>query len=89
MSIKRITISVPEELAEKIKKAAGDRAVSAWVTDLIEQELDEERLDRLWKEWVAEVDITPEAHAWAQRVIDSAISAGGESPNDPRESNAA
>ena len=32
MSIKRITISVPDDTAERIKKAANGIPVSAWVT---------------------------------------------------------
>jgi hypothetical protein len=48
MSIRRITISVPEEIAGRIKKAAGDTPVSAWVTDLIEDHLNDAELDRQW-----------------------------------------
>ncbi|MBK8593320.1 MAG: hypothetical protein IPN77_30250 [Sandaracinaceae bacterium] len=36
MTIKRITISVPSEVAARIKKAAGKTPVSAWVTGVIE-----------------------------------------------------
>ena len=55
MSIRRITISVPEEVAGRIKKAAGDTPVSAWVTDLIEEHLDDAELDRQWNEFYREV----------------------------------
>lgn len=71
MTIKRITISVPEDLAEKIKDAAGDKPVSAWVTALIERELDEERLDRLWDEWVDGLGLEPEHYEWADRVLNT------------------
>jgi hypothetical protein len=50
MSIRRITISVPEETASRIKKAAGGVPVSAWVTELIEEHLDDSELERQWQE---------------------------------------
>ena len=51
MAIRRITISVPEETANRIKKAAGAAPVSAWVTDLIEEHLDDRELERQWQEF--------------------------------------
>ena len=48
MSIKRITISVPQAVAKRIKHAAGDSSVSAWVTDVVEERLDEAELERQW-----------------------------------------
>ena len=55
MSIRRITISVPEAVAGKIKKAAGGRPVSAWVTDVIEEHLDDEELERQWQAFYRDV----------------------------------
>jgi hypothetical protein len=55
MSIKRITISVPAATAAKIKKAAGARAVSAWVTEVVEGRLRDEELERLWLEFYESV----------------------------------
>ena len=49
MSIKRITISVPEQVATRIKKAAGDVPVSTWVTDVVAEHLDEAELERQWQ----------------------------------------
>jgi hypothetical protein len=49
MSIKRITISVPAATASRIKKAAGAIPVSAWVTDVIEQRLNDAELERQWQ----------------------------------------
>lgn len=45
MAIRRITLSVPEAVASRIKKAAGDRSVSAWVTEVVEHELDSSELE--------------------------------------------
>jgi hypothetical protein len=55
MSIERITISVPTKLAVRIKSAAGDTPVSAWVTGVIEERLDDTELERLWEEFYRSV----------------------------------
>jgi len=55
MTIRRITISVPEQVAGRIKKAAGDKPVSTWVSDLIEEHLDDAELDRQWQEFYRDV----------------------------------
>jgi hypothetical protein len=55
MSIKRITISVPAATAAKIKRAAGSRAVSAWVTEVVEERLGDDELERLWQEFYRSV----------------------------------
>jgi hypothetical protein len=55
MSIKRITISVPDEVAARIKEAAGETPVSAWVTELIEEHLDDAELERQWQEFYRDV----------------------------------
>ena len=55
MSIKRITISVPSDVASRIKKAAGRVPVSAWVTEIIEEHLDDAELERQWQRFHAEV----------------------------------
>lgn len=51
MAIRRITISVPAETARRMKKAAADQSVSAWVTGVIEERLGNAELDRLWDEF--------------------------------------
>lgn len=56
MSIKRITISVPERVAVRIKKAAGRAPVSAWVTDVIEDRLEQAELDEAWAAFVRDVN---------------------------------
>ena len=55
MSIKRITISVPAKVASRIKKAAGALPVSAWVTDVIEDHLNDAELERQWQEFYRDV----------------------------------
>ena len=51
MTIRRITISVPEETASRIKKAAGKTPVSSWVTGLIEERLEDAELEQKWREF--------------------------------------
>ncbi|HMJ57242.1 MAG TPA: hypothetical protein VK540_34470 [Polyangiaceae bacterium] len=55
MAIRRITLSVPERVAGRIKKAAGKKPVSAWVTDLIEEHLDDSELERQWQAFYRDV----------------------------------
>jgi hypothetical protein len=55
MTIRRITISVPEEVAARIKKAAGAKPVSTWVTELVEEHLDDAELERQWQNFYRDV----------------------------------
>jgi hypothetical protein len=55
MSIRRITISVPQRTAARIRKAAGATPVSAWVTSVIEEHLEDAELERLWREFYRSV----------------------------------
>jgi hypothetical protein len=55
MSIRRTTISVPAKVAARIKKAAGDAPVSAWVTGVVEERLEEAELERQWREFCLHV----------------------------------
>lgn len=56
MSIKRITISVPDEVARRIKKAAGSRPVSTWITAVVEEHLDDAELERRWEAFYRDVN---------------------------------
>ncbi len=55
INIKRITISVPHATAARIKKAAGDMPVSAWVTGLVEDRLQNAELEELWRKFYESV----------------------------------
>lgn len=61
MTIKRITISVPASIAKRIKDAAGKIPVSTWVTERIEEHLEQEELDRLFEEFYRDVNPSPES----------------------------
>jgi hypothetical protein len=55
MSIRRITVSFPEGVAAKIKRAAGPVSVSAWVAGVIQDRLDDEELERRWQNFYRSV----------------------------------
>jgi hypothetical protein len=61
MSARRITVSVPEAVALRLKKAAGKTPVSTWLTDLIEEHLDERELEGKWEAFYA--GVSPDAGA--------------------------
>ena len=69
MAIRRLTLSIPEELADRIKQAAGDRPVSAWVTDRLEADLNEAELEQQWIEFYDSLNPTAADRAW----VDSAL----------------
>jgi hypothetical protein len=70
MAIARITISVPEEVAKKIRKAAGKKPVSTWVTNVIEERLDDAELDRQWEAFYRDVNPGSRAEQEAKRILD-------------------
>ena len=84
MTIKRITISVPSEVAARIKKAAGKTPVSAWVTDVIEEHLDDAELERAWEEFYRDVSPSKAAQRWASGVVRKVTR-----PSEPRKKGAA
>jgi metal-responsive CopG/Arc/MetJ family transcriptional regulator len=69
MSIKRITISVPSALAAKVKRAAGKKPVSVFVADVLEASIEEEQVERAWREYVADVAPTAADDRRADDVI--------------------
>jgi len=69
MAIRRITISVPAQTAKKIKKAAGKVPVSAWVTELIEEKLEDEELELKWQEFYDSVNPTTKDKKRAQAML--------------------
>lgn len=64
MPTKRITISLPDETATRIKQAAGrERSVSEWVAGAVARSLEEEDLRRRFLEFCDAVSATPKQHA--------------------------
>lgn|GEM_PF-1980303 len=69
MSIKRITISVPQDVANNIKKAAGKTPVSAWVADVVTEHLNDAELERQWQRFYDEVRPARQDLAKAEAVL--------------------
>ncbi len=55
MAIKRITLSVPGATAARIRRAAGKAPVSAWVTAVLEQHMDDAELELQWEQFCRDV----------------------------------
>jgi hypothetical protein len=73
MSLKRITISVPEEIAAKAQRAAEAgqaESVSAYFVRLAEREPDWAQAQTILDEMIAEAGgISDEDRAWARSVL--------------------
>jgi hypothetical protein len=70
MAIRRTTISMPETLAEQIKKAAGDRPAWRWVQEVLEERLTDEELNRQWEQFYTDVSPGPEAIKQADEMFE-------------------
>jgi Arc/MetJ-type ribon-helix-helix transcriptional regulator len=71
--MKRITVSLPDELVERIKRAAGgDRQVSAYVATALEDYQDREGLDDILADWQAETPVPDEVRRQAEAELDQA-----------------
>ena len=73
MTIRRITISVPEELAERIKNAAGDKPVSQYVAEVLEKELTDDELRQQWEEFHRSLPPNPEADRKAAEMFERLV----------------
>ena len=66
--MKRITVSLPDELAEKVRRAAGgERRVSSYVAEALEDYAERENLEEVLAGWNAE---TPAPDEVRQQVRD-------------------
>lgn len=71
MATKRITVSVPSEIATRIKRAAGrSHSVSEWVTNAVRRTLEEEDLMRRFLEFCDGVKATPAQEKRAKASFD-------------------
>ncbi len=74
MATKRITVSVPVEIATRIKRAAGRRrSVSEWVTNAMIRTLEEDDLERRFLEFCDDVKATPAQEAQARASFDKIL----------------
>lgn len=71
MATKRITVSVPAEIADRLKRAAGrGHSVSEWVTNAVTRKLEEEDLKRRFLEFCDGVRATPTQEKQASASFD-------------------
>ena len=70
MSIRRITISLPESVAGRIKRAARSKPVSTWVTDVIQAHLDDAEMERQWQAFCGDIGLSPQDERRGDRLFD-------------------
>ena len=71
--MKRITVSLPDELVEKVKRAAGgERQVSSYVATALEDYQERENLDDVLAAWRAETPIPEEIRRQVAAELDRA-----------------
>jgi Arc/MetJ-type ribon-helix-helix transcriptional regulator len=71
--MKRITVSLPDELVEKVKRAAGgERQVSSYVATALEDYQERESLDDVLEAWRAETPIPEEVRRQVAAELDRA-----------------
>jgi predicted transcriptional regulator len=71
--MKRITVSLPDELVEKIKRAAGGkRQVSSYVATALEDYQERETLDDILAAWRDETPVPEEVQRQVEAELDDA-----------------
>ena len=82
--MKRITVSIPDELAERVKHAAGgERTVSSYVAGSLPGYAEPEDLAALRASWNAETPIPDEVRRQVQREMDEIGLTGAPGPGVP------
>lgn len=56
MAVEKLSVSVPADLAHRVREVAGPNGVSAFVTKSLQRELEQERRRRAMKDWLDEMD---------------------------------
>jgi len=70
--MKRITVSLPDELAEQVKRAAGgERRVSSYVAAALEDYAERENLEQMLASWNTETPVPDEIRRQVQGELDS------------------
>ncbi len=70
--MKRITVSIPDELAERVKRATdGERTVSSYVVAALEDYAEREDLTAVLASWNAETPIPEEVRRQVQLEMDA------------------
>jgi Arc/MetJ-type ribon-helix-helix transcriptional regulator len=81
--MKRITVSLPDELAEKVRRAAGgERRVSSYVAAALEDYAERENLEEVLAGWNAETPVPDEVRQQVRGELDRAGLTGRAGPDD-------
>jgi Arc/MetJ-type ribon-helix-helix transcriptional regulator len=71
--MKRITVSLPDDLAEQVKRAAGgERRVSSYVAAALEDYTEREDLQQVLAAWNAETPVPDDVRRQIQEELDQA-----------------
>jgi predicted transcriptional regulator len=71
--MKRITVSLPDDLADQVRQAAGgDGLVSSYVASALRQYLERESLDDILASWEAETPVPDEVRERVRAELDDA-----------------
>jgi len=69
--MKRITVSLPDDLAEKVRRAAGgERRVSSYVAAALEDYTEREDLAAVLASWSAETPVPEDVRRQVQEELD-------------------
>ena len=81
--MKRITVSLPDELAEKVRRAAGgERRVSSYVAAALEDYAERENLAEVLAGWNAETAVPEEVQRQVRDELDRAGLTSGAGRDD-------
>lgn len=82
--MRRITVSLPDELVDKIKRAAGgERQVSSYVATALEDYQERERLDEILAAWRAETPVPDDVRRQVESELDQ-VGLASQSTQDDR-----
>jgi predicted transcriptional regulator len=82
--MKRITVSLPDELAEQVRRAAGgERRVSSYVAAALEDYAERENLEQVLAAWDGETPVPEEVRRQVRDELDS-VGLTGQSGRDDR-----
>jgi Arc/MetJ-type ribon-helix-helix transcriptional regulator len=70
--MKRITVSLPDQLVERLKRVAAEGQVSSYVAAALAEHLQRETLDQILADWEAETPTTEEMRRQAEVELDKA-----------------
>jgi predicted transcriptional regulator len=81
--MKRITVSLPDELAEQVKRdAGGERRVSSYVAAALEDYAERENLEEVLASWNAETPVPEDVRQQVQAELDNAGLTGSSGQDD-------